>query len=50
MPNISSSLAIDIYYQNVRSIVNKADELLPNVLSSDYDIICFTETWFNSNV
>jgi hypothetical protein len=37
----------DIYYQNVRDLRTKASEPLTNVHSSDFPIICLTETWLN---
>jgi hypothetical protein len=37
----------DIYYQNVRGLRTKQPELFENVCSTDYSIICLTETWLN---
>lgn len=41
---------VNVYYQNVRSIVYKVDQVLPNILSSEYNILCLTETWLHSNI
>jgi hypothetical protein len=38
---------LDIYYQNVRGLRTKASELFTNVHSSDFPVICLTETWLN---
>jgi hypothetical protein len=37
----------DIYYQNVRGLRTKQFELYSNVCSTDYNILCLTETWLN---
>jgi hypothetical protein len=37
----------DIYYQNIRGLRTKQLELYENVCSTDYNIICLTETWLN---
>ncbi|PNF20040.1 hypothetical protein B7P43_G05817 [Cryptotermes secundus] len=37
----------DIYYQNVRGLRTKQVELYDNICSTDYNIICLTETWLN---
>ena len=34
-------------YANVRSLVNKREELELVVEHEDYDVIGFSETWFN---
>ena len=39
-----------IMYTNARSIVNKIDELKSFVHTSEFDIICITEAWTNSNI
>jgi hypothetical protein len=36
-----------IYYQNVTGLRTKQLELFENVCSTDYSIICLTETWLN---
>lgn len=41
---------MDIYYQNVNRIRSKLIDLNLNVLKSDYDIICLTETNLNPGV
>ena len=34
-----------IYYQNVRGLRTKTNTFFDNLLNSEYDIICLTETW-----
>lgn len=41
---------LQIYYQNVRGIKTKVNDFALNILSSDYDIICITETWLDSSI
>lgn len=41
---------IDIYYQNVRGMRTKTNEIYNNILLCSYDVIIFTETWLNSGV
>lgn len=36
---------IKIYYQNVRSVKNKVDDLKELLIDKQYDIICLVETW-----
>jgi exonuclease III len=43
--NFSDSLGI--YYQNVRGLRTKQLEFYDNVCSSNFDIICLSETWLN---
>lgn len=38
------------YYQNTRGLRTKADTFLPNVVSSNFNIICLTETWLNEEI
>jgi hypothetical protein len=38
---------LDIYCQNIRGLRTKASELLTNVHSSHFPVICLTETWLN---
>ena len=38
---------LDIYYQNIRGLSTVASELLANVYSSNFNVICVTETWLN---
>lgn len=40
---------ISIFYQNVRGMKTKSHEILMSILSSDYDIICLTETWLDDS-
>ena len=37
-----------MYYQNVRGLRTKINELKVNLGTIDFDIVCFTETWLNS--
>lgn len=39
-----------IYYQNVRGLKSKSNTFYNNVLTSEYDIYCLTETWLDSTV
>lgn len=39
-----------IFYQNVNRIRSKISELYINVLNSNYDIICLTETNLNDSI
>lgn len=41
---------INIYYQNVRGIRSKTQEVKLNILSNNFDIIILTETWLNDGV
>lgn len=34
-----------LYHQNIRGIRSKTKDCYNSVLSSDFDLICFTETW-----
>ncbi|CAH2083313.1 unnamed protein product [Euphydryas editha] len=43
-------MAVNIYYQNVRGLRTKTEDVLTNVLINSYNVIVFTETWLNSNV
>ncbi|CAH2109043.1 unnamed protein product [Euphydryas editha] len=43
-------MAINIYYQNVRGLRTKTEDVLKNILINNYNVIVFTETWLNSNV
>ncbi|CAK1544542.1 unnamed protein product [Leptosia nina] len=36
---------LNIYYQNVRGLRTKSHSFLSNVVQSNYDIICLSETW-----
>lgn len=38
-----------LYYQNCRGICTKQNIVYPALLSSDYDIVVFTETWLTCN-
>ncbi|XP_044019483.1 putative mediator of RNA polymerase II transcription subunit 24 [Aphidius gifuensis] len=39
-----------IYYQNVRSIKNKAEDIYLNSLHCQYDIIVITESWLDNSI
>lgn len=41
---------LDIYYQNVRGIRTKTNDIYNNVTLSNYPIIALTETWLNDNI
>lgn len=41
---------MDIYYQNIRGIRTKTNEIYQNILQSNYKIIVFTETWLNQHI
>lgn len=41
---------LSIYYQNVRGLRTKTNDLFKNVVCGYFDIIVFTETWLNSGV
>ena len=45
-----ASHILSIYYQNVRGLNTKLNELSTNILSNDYSIIALTETWLDSSV
>lgn len=38
-------MSLSLYYQNARGLRTKTIDFLRNVLNSDYDFICITETW-----
>jgi hypothetical protein len=38
----------DMYYRNVKGLRTKQLELYENVCSTNYNIICLTETWLNN--
>ncbi len=41
---------LNIYYQNVRGLRTRVDEINIAVLSSNYDIIVLTETWLHAGI
>ena len=47
--NLSNS-AITCCYLNIRSIVNKLSLFQSYIYSSDFDVICLTETWLSESV
>ena len=40
---------INICYFNARSLVNKLSRFQSLILSSNYDIVCVTETWLSES-
>lgn len=49
-PNRSSSLPLVLYYQNVRGLRTKLNDLHMTLSACDYDVVVFTETWLNDNI
>jgi hypothetical protein len=49
MSDYKHSDSIDIFYQNVRSLLTKCTNLYDNVCINDSKIICVTETWLNDS-
>ncbi|CAH2084216.1 unnamed protein product [Euphydryas editha] len=41
---------LEIYYQNVRGLRSKTNEVFTNILNSNYKVIALTETWLNSSI
>lgn len=39
-----------VFYQNVRGLKSKTHVFYENVLNSDYEVICLTETWLDDTV
>ena len=48
MPNSVSNLYV--YYQNVRSIKSKVNEIYVNLTDAEFDLIAITESWLDSSV
>lgn len=46
---MSRSKSLSIYYQNVRGLRTKSHSFLTNILLTNYDIICLTETWLTAD-
>lgn len=40
---------VKIYYQNIRGMRTKVNDIRSNILTTDYDIITLTETWLNDS-
>lgn len=38
-------MSLNIFYQNARGLRTKTKQFYRNILNSDYDIICISETW-----
>lgn len=45
-----SKPSITVYYQNVRGLRTKTNELFAALSVCDYDVVVLTETWLNENV
>lgn len=43
-------MSVSIYYQNVRGMRTKTEDVLNNILINNYSVIVFTETWLNCNI
>ena len=41
---------IKFFYQNIRRVRTKTNRIRNEILSNNYDVICLTETWLNSNI
>lgn len=41
---------LNIYYQNTRGLRTKSEEFMINILQSEPEIICLTETWLNDSL
>lgn len=41
---------LDIYYQNVRGMRTKTEDIYKNILLTNYDVIVFTESWLNNSI
>lgn len=39
-----------IYYQNVRGLRTKLNEVYLEILNNDFDVIILTETWLNDSI
>ena len=39
-----------IWFSNVRSMLNKLDEISPSISTEFYNVVVITETWLNSRV
>lgn len=42
--------SISIYYQNVRELRTKTTEFYNQVLLTDFNIICVSETWLDEDI
>lgn len=41
---------VHVYYQNVQGLRTKTHTFCENLLASNYDVSCLTETWLNGSV
>lgn len=48
MSNTIQSLTC--YYQNVRGLRSKTNEIYKNICSNDFDVICLVETWLDGSI
>jgi len=39
-----------MFYQNVSGLLTKIPYLRNDLFNTNYDVICFNETWLNSNI
>lgn len=46
----SKSKSLTIYYQNVRGLRTKTNNLLLSLSACDFDIVVFTETWLHADI
>jgi len=49
-PNSITTKEFSLYYQNIRSLVNKLDDYKLLIKTENYDFVCLTETWLNENI
>lgn len=47
---LNCTMAVTIFYQNVRGLKSKIELFSQEVLNNNFDIICLTETWLNSSI
>lgn len=45
-----TNVNLTVYYQNVRGLKTKLNEIYKNCLSEDFDIIVLVETWLNEGI
>lgn len=41
---------LSVFYQNVRGLRTKADDFMPNLATTKYDVVCLTETWLRDGI
>lgn len=47
--NNSKLQELNVYYQNCRGLRTKQAEFVNNLIGSDYDVVCLTETWLSDD-